>query len=597
MKAKYIIYATVFLLTLLIAQPVSVVNGADKSVGGTIETMMSTGVNTFNPIMWGQVYELHAIMHVYEFMIGVGPNREYIPVMAESWEYDTVEASIVFNLHDNMKWHDGEPITSSDIVYTMHLYRDDTGGIWDQTPASAANWTIVRNPWLAEYMINATAVTDTQVKIFFTFAPKEADMLVEIGGAWILPEHIWSQVADVTTYDPTEDGAVGSGPWVFGEWEKSQFLRFERFKNYYQDGPYAENLIINIIREIETGYYALSVGELQAIGGPMTNTVPLELENIAENDPNIAIHRYFNDYWLYIGMNQRRYPNNVKEFRQAVYYGVNRSDIVEVARFGRNKPAPASGSLDWGPYYNPDIPQYDFNPETSKTMLDALGFVDSNSDGIREDANGTKLSFDMYVSSEFDRSIVAVNMIKDYMADIGIEITPVPALFDVIWDAVGGSGLGTYDYDWSYIAWTLFWSDWHPSWAGWLYSGDGFWGGTRNLPGWEGAKADEVTALCNEISLELDDEVVQTKLDQVQAIVAEELPYLPTEIQGAVELYRTDKFEGWMMGNATGPNNIYSMKNLYLTEGGGDDDAPGFGLLAAFAGTMILAVVVRKHRK
>ncbi|MCE7736841.1 MAG: hypothetical protein GPJ54_18300, partial [Candidatus Heimdallarchaeota archaeon] len=58
MKAKYLIYANVFLLTLLIAQPVSLVNGADKKVGGTIETMMSTGVNTMNPLMWGQVYEL-----------------------------------------------------------------------------------------------------------------------------------------------------------------------------------------------------------------------------------------------------------------------------------------------------------------------------------------------------------------------------------------------------------------------------------------------------------------------------------------------------------------------------------------------------------
>ncbi|MCE7734509.1 MAG: hypothetical protein GPJ54_06505, partial [Candidatus Heimdallarchaeota archaeon] len=564
-------------------------------VGGTIETMMSTGVNTMNPLMWGQVYELSAISHVYESMVGIGVDREYVPLIAESWEYDPDTASITFTLNENMKWHDGETLDTSDIVFTMNMYRDDAGGANDATPDSAANWTIVRNPWLAEYMIDTVAESDTVVTVSLSFAPKLADVLVEIGNAWIVPEHIWSTV-DVPTYDPTEDGAVGSGPWVFGDWEKGQFLRFTRNANYHGDGPYAEHKIINIIREIETGYYALSIGELQSIGGPMTNFVPVELESIAENDPDIGIHRYFDDFWLYLGMNQRRYPNNVKEFRQAVYYGVNKSDIVDVARFGRNKPAPASGSLDWGTYYNPDIPKYDFSPATSMQMLDDLGFVDSNSDGIREDANGTKLSFDIYVSAEFDRSIVAVNMISDMMADIGIEVIVVPALFDVIWDAVGGSGLGTYDYDWSYIGWTLFWSDFHPSWANWLYSGDGYWGGTINLPGWEGAKRDEVTALCNEISLELDEAVIEAKLDLIQEITAEELPYLPMEIQGNVELYRTDKFEGWLMGDITGPNNFWSMKNLSLIDGGSEDDSPGFEFVAAFAGTMILAVIVRRRR-
>ncbi|MCH8907044.1 MAG: hypothetical protein IH840_08135, partial [Candidatus Heimdallarchaeota archaeon] len=273
------------------------------------------------------------------------------------------------------------------------------------------------------------------------------------------------------------------------------------------------------------------------------------------------------------------------------------------------------------PFYNPDIRTYDFDPEVAKGMLDTLGFVDSNDDGIREDINGTKLSFDLLVSSEFDRSVVGAQMMSEWMADIGIEVNVVPALFDVIWDQIGGSGLGTYDYDWSYIGWTLFWSDRHPNWVYWLFGADdSYWGTTINLPGWEGAQRDLVGQLAGDILFETDDTIIKDKLDEVQEIVAEELPYLPIDIQGGVTLYRTDKFEGWQLGNVTGPNNFWSFLSLSLIDSDGTSDglttitttidgivttitaestggdSPGFALITAVATTMVVAVVLRKRR-
>ncbi len=608
MKNKNMILTTVFLSLLMILQPVSVVQvqaQTVKPIGGVVKTMMGSDAKTLNPLFWGSVYDLEIIGYIYESLVGTDINNEYVPLISTGWNYLPDEMAIVFDLNEGMVWHDGTPFDADDVAFTINdIYIADfaDNGVQDVT----------RNSWLFEWTYNATVLSPTKVKIFFSYAPKLADILVEVGLSWILPEHIWGSIAlaDLGTY--TNDNPIGSGPFTFGVWEKGQFFRLDRNPDYYRDGPYIETKIVEIIREIETGYYKLSTGDLQILGA-----VPPELEAIALNDPNIQIHTVLDDFWLYLGLNQRRYPNNVKEFRQAVLTGVDKQEIIDVARYGRGAVMPASGSLSWGPYYNPNVASYDYDPVAANASLDAIGFVDNDGDGYREDANGTKLAFDLLVSSDFETSINTGKLIVEYMGDIGIDVTLVPLLFDNIWDLTGGSGSGLYDYDWVYIGWALFWSDRHSGWADWLYSANGYWGGTVNMPGWQGAAYDQMTNLTEMIKFETDEATIKELLDEVQVLAAEELPYLPINIDGGVSLFRTDMFDGWLYGNVSGPNNFWSFLNIWQK----DVDAPvvstyvttidgvettifstiapssGFELLVAFTAASIVAIISVKNRK
>jgi peptide/nickel transport system substrate-binding protein len=281
-----------------------------------------------------------------------------------------------------------------------------------------------------------------------------------------------------------------------------------------------ETKIVQFIPTVEVQYYALSTGEIELLEAP-----PKELEAVAEADPNIEIHNWISDYIMYLTMNQRRYPNNVTEFRQAVLYALNRTEIIDTVGYGRGLVAPASMSLPYGPYYNPDIEQYLFNLDYANDLLDDLGWLDTDEDDIREDGLGDPLEFNLMVSAEYQESVDAARMIQDYMLDIGVSITLQPVIFDVLWSAVGGPGgtyVGKYDYDWAYLGWVGFWSDRHPNWASWMFNENGWWGSDDvNIPGWSGPARTNVTDLCELILYETNETKVLEYLNEIQVIVAD----------------------------------------------------------------------------
>ena len=596
-------------------QPVPA-SGAEPSVGGTAAYEMGGDATTLNPYTWGSVYDFNAIGAIYDPLIQYDVDNQPTAAIAKSWSHDDDFVVWTFTLHEDMKWHDGETLDGSDVLFTFNLLIDD----------AIKGSSIARNSWLFNWVANdttkaatmGTAYTDAtwngwaagdqynisayypninvvgnDVSIGFTYGVPLHDIMAELSGTLIIPEHIWEGV-DVNTF--TNDNPIGSGPFMFDAWEKGQFFRLTRNPDYYLGAPWVETLIVNIIREPETAFNALLAGDIDVL----SRDIPVDLEELGLADPDISKHEFLADFWLYLGMNQRRYPNDVVGFRHAVLTGIDRQEIVDVARFGRGMPAPASGALPYGPWYNDGIPTYDYDPALANSMLDDMGWIDTNSDGVRETDTGHKLEFGLMVSSEFQASIDAATLIQNYMDALDIKVTLQPLLFDVIWDATGGSGADdTYNYDWAYVGWSGFWSDRTASWAGWLYDEDQWWGSDNiNIPGWSGENRTKVTELTHQIQQDgTDDAKMKAYLDEIQEILAYELPYLPIDISGGMELYRTDKFEGWIMGNTAGPSNWQSYNAIYLTSSGGDDGfLPGLTLITAFTSISLLAVFTKVSR-
>lgn len=582
-RNKKAIMTTIIVLGMLLTLlPGNFASGQDIQVGGTLTTPLGADAHALNPFTWGTTYEAYVIEHIYDALAMLDVDNQPQPVMATGWSHTEDNVNWTFNIHDNIKWHDGEPFTIDDVIFTYQLLLDDPD--------------IPRRSWMFDEVEDVIKVNDTAVKVVFGYGPKSADVLNEFALTWIVPEHIWTDVDDIYTF-ANDENPIGSGPFKFIEWSRGSYFRFERHADYHLAGPYVEYKIIQIIREVETGYYAVSSGDIEVYG-----EVPPELEQVARVDPDIQVHEYLQDYWVYLGLNQRRYPNNITEFRQAVLYGINRTEIVDLIRYGRGEVMPASCSLPYGPYYNPDAKSYEYDPDEARQLLDDLGFVDTDEDGIREDDNGDPLEFTLLVSSDAQVSVDSSLFIQGYMEDIGIDVTVQPLVWDVIWDRIGGSGKDPetyedkYDYDWAFAGWVEFWSDFHPNWARWLFSHNGWWGSENvNIPGWNNSVSQQVTELSDDILYETDEEVIKEKLDLIQELVAEDLPYLPINVLGGISLYRTDRFEGWIVGNTTGPDNWQTWLNLYLI--GADQPVPGFGYAISFLTLVVLVTYVYNRKK
>lgn len=574
MTKKILAFSALFIVTIMVASSPMFVHAQDPFVGGTLITPLSSEPLTLNPFTWGSIYESHIIGHMYDALVQYDVNNQPVPVLCESWSYNETYEEWTFTLRDDVVWHDGTPLTTLDVNFTWHTFWEDPG--------------IPRRSWLFNDVVSITVVDDLNIKVEFSWGPKPADVLIEFADAWIVPMHIWEDVLDIYSFT-NADNPIGCGPFVFEEWAPGQFFRFSRNENYYLDGPWVETKIVQLIPQVEVQYYALSTGEIELLGNP-----PEDLENLAKVDPNIEIHEYLDDYIMYLTMNQRNYPNNVTAFRQAVLHAINRTEIIEVAGYGRGLVAPESMSLPYGPYYNPDIPMYEYDVARANQILDDLGWVDTNEDDVREDGNGDPLEFDLMVSAEAQESVDGARMIQEYMVAIGVDITLQPVIFDVLWDAVGGPGgtyPGKYDYDWAYLGWVGFWSDRHPNWAAWMFSEDLWWGSDDvNIPGWSGANRTAVTDLVTDIIYETDEGLVLDMLGEVQEIIAWSLPYLPIRVLGGVALYRTDTFTGWVMGNTTGPNNWESWAAVHLIE---PEGLPGFELMTTALAIFFIIPIAR----
>ncbi len=584
MNKKLLISTAILFAVIMSTSSFMPVLAADPFVGGSVTVASGTDPLTLNPLTYGSIYEGYIIDFVYDALVYLDTENNPIPVLATSWEHSLDNTVWNFTIQSGAVWHDGIPLTIDDVEYTWNLKLADPG--------------LPRRSWMFDDLIGITKFpAENKIQAEFDFSPKSADVLLDFATGTILPEHIWDAVGDIYSFN--NEAPIGSGPFVFEEWETGQFIKLSRNPNYYLEGPWIEELIIQLIPSTESQYYALSTGEIEMMGGP-----PPELEALARVDPDIEVHEFYQDYIMYLTMNQRRYPNNVLEFRQAVLTGINREEIIDIARYGRGLPAPASMSLPYGLYYNDAIPTYDYNVATANALLDSIGFTDDlGSDGIREDANGTDLSFELLVSAEAQESVDTAKLIQDYMADIGVEVTLVPILFDLLWTYVGGPG-GTYpdkyDYDWAFLGWVGFWSDFYPNWAYWMFSADRWWGSDEvNIPGWEGTARDNVTALCDDILYSVNETEISEKLDEIQMIVATDLPYIPVNVLGGVALYRTDEFAGYVMGNTTGPDNWQTWLNIHLINPIDTGGAPAFTIIAAVVSVMATVgfTKFRKRRK
>jgi ABC-type transport system substrate-binding protein len=299
-------------------------------------------------------------------------------------------------------------------------------------------------------------------------------------------------------------------------------------------------------------------------------TPPRDLITLAELDPNIDTHRVLVDDIIYLGMNQYRYPNNEIRFRQAVLHAIDRDQIIEFAQEGLGEVATSAMSMAYGPYFEPDVREYEYNVTKANEILDNLGWMGTwngtDGTGVRETANGTSLTFEYSWVSTWDTSTRAAYLMQAMMSKIGVQLNLDPTIFTTLWDRMGGTESQAYDYDWAWMDWIEFWSDHHPSWMKWMFDATpaGYWGSDLiNLIGWSGPNRTAVSDLAIAATL-ANDSYAKELLSQAQIIVGESLPYLPIFWVESVNCFRVDELEGYQKDYNTGPNNYYSWLNLHL---------------------------------
>jgi peptide/nickel transport system substrate-binding protein len=346
--------------------------------------------------------------------------------------------TITLKLRDDIKWSDGEPITSADFAFTYKMIMD-------------ANNTVASTDPYDKVATLETPDAQTVVMTFNdTYAPWQ-------GTLWkgLLPEHILQPVFDkdgnINQADWNSQPTVGCGPYVFAEWESGSYARFVVNENYWLDKPKIDEIFFRFVPDDASQVAALQAGD----GDLGTFIAYSDVPTVQEAGITIVtVKSGYNEGWFFVINDNNGEPvladkadSPIRDVRvrKAIAMAVDREAIVRDLLLGLTG-VPAS-YWDALPYYNtPPLENYPYDPEAAKALLEEAGWVDSNNDGVREkDGKDLVVTYGTTIR-EIRQDTQAV--VQEMLAQVGIKVellTYEPDIFFAGLDDNGPAAAGDID--------------------------------------------------------------------------------------------------------------------------------------------------------
>lgn len=386
---------------------------AQSGRGGTIrmvapEPTMLTGA--FNSA--GQIYQISG--KIFDGLVAYDFDFNPRPQLALSWETSPDGLNLALRLRPGVKWHDGQPFTSSDLAYsalqvwkTAHprgrsIYAN-LEAVDTPDPLSA----VMRFSKPAPYVMNALAGVESQ----------------------ILPRHLY-EGQDLQT-NPRNTAPVGTGPFRFVEWKRGQYVALERNPDYWdQPKPYADRLVIRFIPDPAARSAAFEAGEVDVGGslpvalGDARRLAALPFLELPERGDEAL------GAMAYLEFNLRRPPFDDVRVRRAVAHAIDRQFLLKNVWYGFGKPSTGPVSSAMTKFYAPVTTSYRFDPALAQSLLDEAGHK-RGAGGIR-----FRITHDPLPGSDFYTG--TAEYFRAAMARIGIAVEIRNADFPTFYRRVYG---------------------------------------------------------------------------------------------------------------------------------------------------------------
>ncbi|HAY68088.1 MAG TPA: hypothetical protein DCY82_07340, partial [Acidimicrobiaceae bacterium] len=280
------------------------------------------------------------------------------PYLAESWEVAEDGLSVTLNLVEGAVFHDGVPITSADVAFSMLAARDN-------------------HPFKTMFApVSDVETPDPQTAIVRLSQPHPAILLAMSPGLLpIIPKHIFDDGQDLKTHPRNTEDFVGSGPFRLTEYEAGSIIRMEKFEDFFiPERPYLDEIIIEITPDPNSIVLGLENGttHVSASLGAAANILRLQ-----DNEDVVVTaqgHEAIGQVtWLEFNVADPILSD--VRVRQAIGYAIDRDFLADVIQQGTQFPL-TTGIVAASPFHNPDTEHYDVDIEAAKALLAEAGYAE-----------------------------------------------------------------------------------------------------------------------------------------------------------------------------------------------------------------------------
>jgi peptide/nickel transport system substrate-binding protein len=312
---------------------------------------------------------------------------EPIPCLAESWEVSEDGLTWTFHLRQGVKWHNGDELVAEDVVYSINRAVDPDIGSYlkDSFPS----------------LDSAEAADDDTVLVHLT-APW-GGLLDQLPSLYIVNKK-WMEERD----GHAAREMMGTGPFMFVEWVPDEMVRLERNPDYWQMGedgqplPYLDGVELIPMEDQSARMAALQTGEIDLA------MVGLAYVDQFLQDPNLVMAGPESVYWLYpIGFNVTKPPFDNKLVREAICWGIDRDEMMELVFHGQGDPAYGTFNQPWYYLYT-GVTKYDHQDlEKARQLLEEAGYADG-------------LDLTITAPSNYENLVGSAELAVSQLAEIGI---------------------------------------------------------------------------------------------------------------------------------------------------------------------------------
>jgi peptide/nickel transport system substrate-binding protein len=400
-----------------------------------------------------------------------------VPDLAERWER-TDETTYVFHLREGIRFHDGRPCTSKDVVYTYRTILDGT-----VISAKKAALDVIDR-------IEARGENSVSFHLKEPFSPFLANLSIGI-----IPEGAGPDFGR---------HPAGTGPYALKEHLPEQQLLLEANPDYFGGAPHYREILLRIIPNAGTRALELEKGSIDMVVNDLNPDDVVRFGGLQ----NLQILTETGTNYHYIGFNMRDPLLKHKKVRQAIGHAVDRDKIIRTIL--QDLAVPATGLLapnNWA--YNPDVYRFRYDPDLARKLLDDAGFPDPDGDGP-----GTRFSLTFKTSTN-KLSKQKAEIYKEYLRNIGIDLSIRSFEWATFYSDIKKGDFQIYSLIWTGIEHgDIYRTRFHSA----AVPPFGFNRGHYSNP--------EVDGLIEQSSRTLETDALKEIYGRIQAIIAEEAPYI-----------------------------------------------------------------------